>query len=70
MFASAPKQCAVTRAYGSMPEEDRETFRKAVTHPDVSGGMLASALRLKGYDVDRLAIDHFRRKLRIGRATL
>jgi hypothetical protein len=53
-----------------MPEEDRETFRKAIVHPDVSGGMLASALRVKGYDVDRMAIDHYRRKLRIGRSSL
>ena len=64
------RMCAVTRAYRAMPEEDRDTFRKAITHPEVTGGMLAAALRVKGYNVDHPAIDHFRRKLRTGKATL
>ena len=53
-----------------MSEADRETFRRAILSPHVSGGMLAAALIAKNYTVDRLAIDHFRRKLRIGKATL
>ena len=66
-----PVSCAVTRAYEAMDEENRETFRKAITMTAFSGGVIAEALRLWGYqDIDHMAVDHYRRKLRTGKAAL
>lgn len=54
-----------------MAPMDRETFRKAIVLPELSGGMIAIALRAKGHeDIDHMAVDHYRRKLRTGKAAL
>jgi hypothetical protein len=54
-----------------MGEADQDVFRKAIAEPLLSGGIIASALRAKGHtDIDHMAVDHYRRKLRTGKAGL
>lgn len=65
-----PRKCAVTRAYEAMDEGDREVFRMAIQSPEFSGGMIALALHARGYNIDHMAVDHYRRKLRTGKAAL
>lgn len=63
----------VTRAYEGMDEKDRQLFRLLIQDAGYSGGKLAEILTtaFKGkHVIDRMAVDHFRRKLRIGKATL
>jgi len=56
-----------------MDEKDRQLFRLLIQDAGYSGGKLAEILTtaFKGkHVIDRMAVDHFRRKLRIGKATL
>ena len=68
-----PGKCAVTRVYEAMNDSDREVFRTLITDTErYSGGRIAEILRYE-YPVpivDHHAVDHFRRKLRAGKATL
>lgn len=65
------EKCKVTKAYEQMPEGDREIFRLLITDPAYSGGRIAEIVNHEyGTVIDRMAVDHFRRKLRIGKAEL
>lgn len=65
------RRCAVQRAYDAMNEADREIFRTLIQDSGYTGGRIAEILHVAKYtDVDRLAVDHFRRKLRAGKAKL
>lgn len=65
------RKCAVTRAYEDMREVDREIFRTLIQDAGYTGGTLAEILNRAGFlHVDRMAVDHYRRKLRNGKATL
>lgn len=57
--------------YQALTEKDRETFGWLIENPYYTGGFLADLFQRAGYtDIDHLAVDHYRRKLRTGKATL
>jgi hypothetical protein len=57
--------------YEAIEEKDREVFRDLIENPHYSGGFLADLFNRAGYlNIDRLAVDHYRRKLRNGKAKL
>jgi hypothetical protein len=62
----------VTRAYEDMPEHDREVLAGLIKNPYYSGGFIADLIRREypTHTVDHHAVDHFRRKLKVGKATL
>lgn len=67
------KSCRVTRLYADMPEEDRETFRVLIQDREFSGLAIAKILKLAGYSnykINRHGVEHYRRKLESGDATL
>ena len=65
------QKCKVTKVYEAMPEGDREVFRLLIIDPGYSGGRIAELLTHEYQTpIDRMAVDHFRRKLRIGKAEL
>lgn len=61
----------VAAAYEAMDAENQEAFRLLITDPAWSGSQIAEAMNAMGYrDIDDNKINHFRRKLRAGKATL
>lgn len=67
------KPCRVSYLYAAMPEEDRETFRELIQNPGLSGLLIARALKSAGYgefNINRHSVEHYRRKLEAGTATL
>jgi hypothetical protein len=57
--------------YQAVDEKDKQTFRELIQDPFYTGGWLADLFQRAGYtDIDRMAVHHFRRKLRVGKATL
>lgn len=67
------KPCRVSYLYADMPEEDRETFRELIQNPEFSGLDIVKILKRSGYEsykINRHGVEHFRRKLEVGDATL
>ena len=67
------KPCRVSYLYADMPEEDRETFRELIQSREFSGLEIAKILKRAGYEsykINRHSVEHFRRKLEAGDATL
>lgn len=65
------RQCAVTRMYEALNEKDKALFGDLIQNPYYPGGWLADLFRRAGYtDIDHMAVDHYRRKLRTGKAAL
>ena len=66
----AERKCIIQAAYDRMGEQDREVFRWLIKS-DYSGGEVAQVLRASTNEpIDHMAVDHFRRKLRAGKAEL
>ena len=62
--------CAVEKAYRGMSDEDKRAFEDAITSFQLSAGKLAAAFRELGFQIDRAAVGHYRRKLQAGKAEL
>lgn len=65
--------CRVSYLYAEMPEEDRETFRELIQDRAYSGLKVARILKDAGYGefkINRHSVEHYRRKLEAGTATL
>lgn len=74
--APRARKCAVTKAYEVLNDRDKGLFKLLVLDSTASGGYLANllsaAMRRMGREIviDHMAVDHFRRKLRTGKAIL
>lgn len=67
------KPCKVTRFYADLPEEDKNLFAGLLRNPLYSGMDIANIVRAAGHDsykINRHSVEHFRRKLQEGTATL
>lgn len=65
--------CRVSYLYAEMSEADRETFRELIQNRSHSGLSIARILKDAGYGdfkVNRHSVEHYRRKLEAGTATL
>lgn len=66
----ADRPCAVERALAVMLPSEYELVAEILQDNTLTAGTVADILREGGYNVDRMAVGHFRRKLRFGKATL
>lgn len=57
---------AVEAVYETTAGDVRSALRFLLTHPQVSGGEIARALRRDGHQVNRHQVEHFRRKIADG----
>ncbi|WP_346921378.1 hypothetical protein [Glutamicibacter creatinolyticus] len=67
---SAARIDKVEQAYLSLGEADRVALAQALLDPSFTGPDIARALNKYGHNLDAGQINHYRRKLREGKASL
>lgn len=66
-----PRKCAVERAWDEMTDAERNLFFDWITNPTMTAGRIAELMRIGGYpNIDRAAVGHYRRKIRVGKVEI
>lgn len=65
-----PRECAVTKAYKELDDAGKDTFRFFIAASISSSAIAQGLTKTTQVTVDHMAVDHFRRKLKIGKVKL